>query len=172
MPYVRIQQANSLKKEPFKENRDKDRGTYFNSSRKTFTHPTSLDINSADTSLWVALPGIGSKLANRIVLFREKLDGFYSVDQVGETFGLPDSTFQQLKPIFLCNQPKLQRININAADANFIKQHPCLRLAIANVVVQYRNRHGPFKSVDELQQIAIVTPVLFQKLMYYLTAGE
>jgi len=172
LPYVRIQQANSLSKEPLKESKDKDRGTYFNSSRKTFMHPTSLDINSADTSLWIALPGIGSKLANRIVLFREKLGGFYSVDQVGETFGLPDSTFQQLKPIFQCNQPQLQRININTADANTLKQHPYIRWAIANAIVQYRSQHGPFKSVDELQQIAIVTPVLFQKLKYYLTTGE
>jgi DNA uptake protein ComE-like DNA-binding protein len=56
-----------------------------------------IDINSADTTSFIALPGIGSKLAARIINFRDKLGGFYSVAQVGETFGLPDSTFQKIK---------------------------------------------------------------------------
>jgi len=32
----------------------------------------------------MALPGIGSKLADRIVKFREKLGGFYSISQIGK----------------------------------------------------------------------------------------
>jgi competence protein ComEA len=56
-----------------------------------------IDINSSDTTAFISLPGIGSKLAARIINFREKLGGFYSVTQVGETFGLPDSTFQKIK---------------------------------------------------------------------------
>ena len=45
----------------------------------------SVDINTADTTAFISLPGIGSKLAARIVNFRDKLGGFYSIDQVGET---------------------------------------------------------------------------------------
>ena len=55
------------------------------------TPPPIIDINQADTVAFISLPGIGGKLANRIVNFRDKLGGFYSVQQVGETFGLPDS---------------------------------------------------------------------------------
>ncbi|NJL77073.1 MAG: helix-hairpin-helix domain-containing protein, partial [Saprospiraceae bacterium] len=36
--------------------------------------------------------------ANRIVKFREALGGFASVEQVAETYQLPDSTFQKIKP--------------------------------------------------------------------------
>ncbi|MFL5808026.1 MAG: ComEA family DNA-binding protein, partial [Flavisolibacter sp.] len=46
--------------------------------------PSIVSINEADTSAFIALPGIGSKLAERIILFREKLGGFYSVDQISE----------------------------------------------------------------------------------------
>ncbi|HEY1021836.1 MAG TPA: helix-hairpin-helix domain-containing protein, partial [Flavisolibacter sp.] len=55
--------------------------------------PTLININEADTAAFIALPGIGGKLSARIISFREKLGGFYSVEQVGETYGLPDSTF-------------------------------------------------------------------------------
>ena len=57
-----------------------------------------VDINLADTSDFINLPGIGSKLSQRIIAFRNKLGGFYSIDQVGETYLLPDSTFQKIKP--------------------------------------------------------------------------
>src|SRR5205085_1585382 len=52
-----------------------------------------IDINAADTTEFISLPGIGSKLATRIVRFRERLGGFSTVDQLGETYGIPDSTF-------------------------------------------------------------------------------
>ena len=45
----------------------------------------------------VRFPGIGAKLASRIIHFRGKLGGFYQIEQVGETFGLPDSSFQKIK---------------------------------------------------------------------------
>lgn len=57
----------------------------------------------------IALPGIGSKLANRIVTFREKLGGFYAVEQLKETYGLPDSTFQMLKPYLTVNADAVRR---------------------------------------------------------------
>jgi DNA uptake protein ComE-like DNA-binding protein len=57
----------------------------------------TVDINKSDSSTWMALPGIGVKLSQRIIAFREKLGGFYDINQVGETYGLADSVFQKLK---------------------------------------------------------------------------
>jgi len=131
--------------------------------------PPIIDINRADTSAFISLPGIGSKLANRIVNFRDKLGGFYSVQQVGETFGLPDSTFQLILPRLQCAPVPIQKININTADVNGLKQHPYIRWNIANAIVQYRQQHGAFHSPDELQQIVLITPELYQKLVAYVT---
>ncbi|MDQ6904993.1 MAG: helix-hairpin-helix domain-containing protein, partial [Bacteroidota bacterium] len=36
----------------------------------------SIDVNLADTTAYISLPGIGSKLSQRIITFREKLGGF------------------------------------------------------------------------------------------------
>src|SRR4051812_27747773 len=47
-----------------------------------------IELNTADTSDLIKLSGIGSKLATRIINFRDKLGGFVSIDQVGETYGL------------------------------------------------------------------------------------
>ncbi len=133
------------------------------------TPPPLIDINQADTLAFISLPGIGSKLANRIVNFRDKLGGFYSVQQVGETFGLPDSTFQLIKPRLQCEPPALQKININTADINRLKQHPYIRWNVANAIVQYRQQHGAFHSPEDLQQIVLITPELYQKMAAYVT---
>ncbi|HEX6430737.1 MAG TPA: helix-hairpin-helix domain-containing protein [Niastella sp.] len=131
------------------------------------TPPPIIDINKADTVAFISLPGIGGKLANRIVNFRNKLGGFYSVQQVGETFGLPDSTFQLIKPRLQCAPVTIQKININTADVNQLKQHPYIRWNIANAIVQYRQQHGVFHSPEDLQQIVLITPELYQKMVAY-----
>jgi competence protein ComEA len=134
---------------------------------KVKSPPPVIDINQADTLAFISLPGIGNKLANRIVRFREKLGGFCSVQQVGETFGLPDSTFQLIKPRLQCAPAVLQKLNINTADVNTLKQHPYIPWNIANAIVQYRQQHGVFHSAEELQQIVLITPELYQKIAAY-----
>ncbi|HEY4876127.1 MAG TPA: helix-hairpin-helix domain-containing protein [Puia sp.] len=68
------------------------------SFKKGKTYST-IDINAADTSAFSTLPGIGSKLSNRIITFRERLGGFYSTNQVAEIYGLSDSTFLKINLI-------------------------------------------------------------------------
>lgn len=128
----------------------------------------SIDINAADTSEFISLPGIGSKLATRIVNFREKLGGFSSVAQLGETYGIPDSTFQKIKPRLLCLQPALKTININTADINELRAHPYLRWNIANAIINYRQQHGNYKAVEDIKKIDIITDELYNKIAPYL----
>jgi competence protein ComEA len=132
--------------------------------------PEPIDINTADTSDWIALPGIGSKLASRIVLFRQKLGGFYTAEQVGETYGLADSVFRQILPFLKPGGP-VQRLNINTADLETLKSHPYIRWGLAKAIISYREQHGPFKVVEQLQQVSAITPDQFRKLLPYLDTG-
>lgn len=130
----------------------------------------NVDINTADTSQFIALPGIGNKLANRIISFREKLGGFYSVDQVGETYLLPDSTFQKIRPHLLLNSMVIKKININSASVDEMKSHPYIKYNIANAIFQYRQQHGNFNSIEEIKKIMPVTDDFYNKVSPYLTA--
>jgi competence ComEA-like helix-hairpin-helix protein len=131
----------------------------------------SIDINLADTTEFISLPGIGSKLAARIVNFRDKLGGFYSVDQVGETYGLPDSTFQKIKTSLFLADVSVKMININSATKDELKLHPYIRWVIANAIVEYRNQHGNFSSPDDLKKISVITDDVFEKIKRYLTVN-
>lgn len=129
----------------------------------------AIDINTADTTALIALPGIGSKLAFRIVNFREKLGGFYSIDQIKETYGLPDSTFQKIKQYLKLENNSLKKININTATLDELKAHPYIKYSIANPIVSYRNEHGPFIRVEDIKKVMVVTEDVFQKILPYLS---
>lgn len=125
-----------------------------------------IDINSADTSMLIALPGIGSKLANRIINFRDKLGGFYSIDQVKEVYGLPDSTYQLIRPFFTLHSA-VKKIDINTATTEQLKAHPYLKWNLANAIVNYRTQHGLFEKLDDLLKIDIITPETLDRLRPY-----
>lgn len=141
-----------------------------NPSTKTYTPRYSvIDINSADTTALIALPGIGSKLATRVINFRDKLGGFYAVSQVAETFGLPDSTFQKIKQYLKVQPAAVKKININTATTDELKAHPYIKWALANPIIAYRKEHGVFARVEDVKKVMAVTDEVYIKIAPYLT---
>jgi len=131
-------------------------------------HISVVNVNGADTAAFIALPGIGNKLAYRITAFRDKLGGFYSVDQIKETYGLSDSTFQIIKPYLNVDPSAVKKFNINTATKEEMKVHPYIRWNLANVIVEYRNQHGKFSSINDLKNIALIDEATFAKISPYL----
>jgi competence ComEA-like helix-hairpin-helix protein len=129
----------------------------------------AVDINIADTAEWKKLKGIGSGYARRIVNFRSKLGGFVSIEQVKETFGLPDSVYQQIKPQLRFDASSVQQIDLNRASLEELKAHPYIAYAVANAIVQYRKEHGDFTDVADIRKIGAIDAPLFTKIAPYLT---
>lgn len=165
LPYVRLEESRKpeLNQEIPKPVVDKTKYVRYSST------PAIIDINTADTSAFIRLPGIGSKLAARIVLFREKLGGFYRIEQVGETFGLQDSVFRKIKPFLELKEGIAKKININSATVEELRVHPYLRHSIANAIVAYRKEHGEFKNLIDLKQVLLITDEIYSKISPYLT---
>lgn len=130
---------------------------------------SSIDINTADTSAFISLPGIGTKLALRIVTFREKLGRFYSIDQIGETYGLADSSFQKIKQYLKLENPSVKKININTATVDEMKAHPYIKYDIANPIVAYRKEHGLFSKLEDIKKVMAVTDEIYKKIAPYLS---
>lgn len=165
-PYIKIEAAANTTGYTAKS----DYSTTSNQPTKTYGPRYSIvDINSTDTTALIALPGIGSKLASRIINFRDKLGGFYSVTQVGETFGLPDSTFQKIKQYLKAEANSIKKINVNTASVDELKTHPYIKWSIANPLVAYRKEHGPFTKLEEIKKVMAVTDEVYIKIAPYLT---
>jgi competence protein ComEA len=162
-PYVRIELKEETKSAPTNSSSNK---FYAKPVYKTETSVIN-DINSADVNAFIALPGIGEKLAGRIINFRDKLGGFYAVEQVKETYGLPDSTFQMIRQYLKLNTG-VKKININTASKEDLKSHPYIRWNLANAIVEYRNQHGAFKTLEELKNIVVIDETTYKKTSPYL----
>lgn len=162
-PYIRIAATEEViaEKEPAKE--------LVNPDKKKPSRYSIIDINTADTTALISLPGIGSKLSVRILNFRDRLGGFYSITQVAEVYGLPDSTFQKIKQYLKLENPVLKKININTVTVDELKGHPYIRYNIANPLVAYRKEHGPFKKLEDLKKVMAVTEEIYQKIAPYLS---
>ena len=58
---------------------------------------SSVDLNSAGLEQLATLPGIGPALAKRIVVYRSKMGGFRSVEDLKNIKGLGGSKFERIK---------------------------------------------------------------------------
>ncbi len=159
MPYVQIEKAAG------NYSNGQATGSYGTKQPVKSLNPVS--VNEADSTAWIALPGIGGTLSSRIIKFRDKLGGFYSIDQVAETFGLPDSTFQQIKPL-LQLAGEVKKININTATLDELKNHPYIKHPVANALVEYKTQHGDYTEVTDIKKIMIITEELYTRLSPYL----
>lgn len=129
--------------------------------------PHSIDINSADSLAWISLKGIGPGFAHRILVFREKLGGFYSVNQLKEVYGL-DSTWVNENQNYL-NPGKgiFRKFRLNVLDWKDFR-HPYISYQQAKIFLKYRAQHGSVKHFDQLKEITLLDINSWERLKPYL----
>lgn len=128
----------------------------------------SVDINAGDSAAFDALPGIGGGYSRRIINFRNRLGGFYKVEQIAETFGLPDSVFQKIKPLLKISGNDVKKLNVNTAKEEELKAHPYIRWQLAKVITEYKKQHGDFKTLQDLKKIMTIDEETYNKISPYL----
>ena len=127
-----------------------------------------IDINNASKDDWMKLYGIGQVLSSRIINFREKLGGFYSIDQVAETYGIKDSVFQSFKSQLELS-PILSKIQINTANKKELASHPYINFKQAQIISNYRDHHGDFNNWEDFMRIKAFDIKQKEKLKPYLS---
>ncbi|MEM1324332.1 MAG: helix-hairpin-helix domain-containing protein [Bacteroidota bacterium] len=138
-------------------------------SYENVNHPAVIiDINRASQEEWEALKGIGPYYAKRIVRFREALGGFSSVDQVAATHHLPDSVFQNIL-LSLRPSPVYRPLEINWRNIEELKSHPYLSWKEARLIIRYREQHGDFYSLEDVQKIQALSAEKIKQIAPYLS---
>ena len=129
----------------------------------------SFDLNTADTSALKNIKGIGEKLSQRIIQYRDKLGGFVNLEQLKEVYGLEEDVINELKKFaYLKDAYLIRKININQAGVEELGKHPYIGYKLAKVIVNYRNEHNVFANEEDLKNVKVVTPEILQKLRPYL----
>ena len=63
-------------------------------------------------------------------------------------------------------------INVNTASAGELGGLKGIGAAKAQVIIAYREKNGPFKSIDELRQVSGIGDKLLEKLRPQVTVGQ
>ena len=111
-----------------------------------------VDINTADSLQLVAISGIGPFTATAIIRDREKLGGYYSVDQLIHIYAMTPERLAKIKPYLTCDTTLVKKININYASFKEVVHHLYIDYAFTKMIFDYRNLHGKFKSMDDFSK--------------------
>lgn len=128
------------------------------------------DINEADSSTLSEIKGIGPVLSSRIIRYRDLLGGFTDTLQFKEVYGLEADVLKQLYNSSVIEENfNPIAINVNKADAPQLSRHPYISWTIAKAIIAYRQQHGNFLTLDQLQRIKLIDRQTFKKIKPYLS---
>lgn len=106
-----------------------------------------IEINGADTTELMKIPGIGSYYSRQIVRYRNQLGGFVSKEQLLEIEGFPEDAVKYIS----IDENNIRRLRINQLTLSQLKRHPYLNYYQARAISDYRRLRGNIRSISELK---------------------
>ena len=130
---------------------------------------TVVELNSADTTALKKVPGIGSVFAKRIIKYRELLGGFYSVEQLGEVYGIDEERYKSMKSWFSADLSLICQLIVNKVSMNDLQKHPYINYRQARIIGQLRKQKGKLTGWENFQLLEEFTDADRERLTPYLS---
>ena len=147
-----------------------------------------ININTATASQLTALNGIGETKAAAIVEYREQHGDFSSVDELLNVPGIGEKILEGLRDQVTVGAPSATAtsagttheitqeynsglININTATASQLTTLDGIGESKAAAIVEYREQHGDFSSVDDLLNVPGIGEKILEGLRDQVTVG-
>ena len=126
---------------------------------------TLVDLNLADTVELKKIPGIGSVIAQSIVAYRNRLGGFYSLEQLEEINYVTPALMRWFK----LEEVTLRQLKINDLGLEQLRAHPYLNFYQAKVILEHRRKKGAIKSLSQLSLYEEFTEKDLKRLSVYVS---
>lgn len=130
--------------------------------------PTSkalVELNNATSQDLLPIYGIGEKLAERIIKYRNKLGGFHSSSQLNEVYGLSEETLVELKSRTTINPNAITKININKASKDELMKNIYLNFEAVSLILKKRDQQK-LKDINFLKDL--IDPKKLEHLAPYI----
>lgn len=128
---------------------------------------TVVELNSADTTALKKVPGIGSVFAKRIIKYRELLGGFYSVEQLGEVYGIDEERYKSMKSWFSADLSAISQLPVNQLSAKELASHPYVSYKQARVIERQVRKKGKLQGWENLALLEEFTEYDRERLRHY-----
>ena len=130
---------------------------------------TQINLNTADTTEFMKIYGIGAFYAKQIISYREKLGGFFKKEQLLEVWKMTPETYEKIKDHVFINEMDVELIDINTVTIEELKVHPYLTWNQANSIVKMRVQRNGFKNIEEIKESVLIDSETYEKLFPYLS---
>lgn len=128
-----------------------------------------VELNSADTTELMALPGIGPVYASRIIKYRDLLGGYCLTAQLLEVYNFPEETFNLVSGYVSVDTVKLKKLRVNFLEYADLIRHPYLNSAQVNAILDARDKYGSFKNMKDIEELEIFDTETFSRIRPYIT---
>ena len=139
------------------------------SFKKQVKQITLINLNTADTTEFMKIYGVGAFYAKQIIRYREKLGGFFKKEQLFEVWKMTPEAYDKIKDHVFISEKDVKRININSVTIEELKVHPYLKWNQANSIVKMRIQRNGFKNIEELKESVLIDSETYEKLFPYLS---
>lgn len=143
--------------------------SYINIPKKELVEKVRIDLNQADSIQLLTLPGIGPYFSQRIINYRDKLGGFYSINQLVDVYGLKRSRVDSISSSLIIDLNYLHSININDATIDELSIHPYISYKEAFDILRLRKRKGKISDLESLRKKKIFQDSTFSRVKPYLS---
>jgi len=131
-----------------------------------------IELNQADSLQLISIKGIGPFYSKQILKYRKQLGGFLNYNQFSEIWGLDKLDVENLQKQTIIDTFYIRKININLATIETFRKHPYINYKEAKMIVNFKNQHGDFSSVKDIQKIKPISPEIFRKIAPYLKTDD
>ncbi len=156
----------------------------FLQEHSTTTGQACDNINTASAPVLQRVSGIGAVKAQAIIDYRNQHGPFTSLDELARVKGIGSATIENFRRAGFCvpesnsdgentaatteatsNEPDTsnnQCDNLNAASTLDLQRVRGIGTVKAQAIIDYRNQHGPFTSLDELTRVRGIGPATLE----------
>ncbi|XP_072936370.1 endonuclease/exonuclease/phosphatase family domain-containing protein 1-like [Epargyreus clarus] len=152
-------------------------------------YPELMNVNTATEEQLMTLPGVSRQLAREIVRHRQMIGRFKRIDDLALVSGIGAEKLESLRPEICTNtrrqisrassrtqsldsirlQVENKLCSVNSSSVFQLQCVPGLNQELAANIVDYRNKKGPFKSLDDLIKVRGMDIVRLSTVKHHLS---
>jgi len=132
---------------------------------------SSTNINEATLNDLLSVDGVNEYIANRIIKYRSKLQGFSFPEQLFEVWDLNKETgIKILETFSIVNKPIIEKTNVNTASFKEILSIPYIDYELCLKIFDYRDEVAELQSISEIKNIEGFPLENYTRIVLYLHA--
>ncbi|GGI57049.1 ComEA family DNA-binding protein [Winogradskyella haliclonae] len=127
----------------------------YNNSHSSYSKPKTntqkQDLNTATASQLQKVYGVGEKLSERIINYRNKYGGFISEVELSQIWGLSPEVIERIVADFTVKTPRqINKYNLNEVTRDQLVTIPNIDYEIANSIIEERILREGFQNIEDL----------------------